>query len=51
MNRGSKAQMVAHDEGSRSVSAEQRLKELDIKFPPPPQPFGTYVEAVRKAFF
>ena len=34
-------------EGSRLVSAEQRLKELGIKLPAPPQPFGTYVEAVQ----
>src|SRR2546429_9487846 len=34
-------------EGSRSVGAEQRLKELGIKLPPPPEPFGTYVEAVQ----
>jgi enamine deaminase RidA (YjgF/YER057c/UK114 family) len=34
-------------EGSRLVSAEQRLKELGIKLPVPPQPFGTYVEAVQ----
>jgi enamine deaminase RidA (YjgF/YER057c/UK114 family) len=34
-------------EGSRLVSAEQRLKELGIKLPLPPQPFGTYVEAVQ----
>jgi len=27
------------------AGAEQRLKELNIKLPPPPQPFGTYVEA------
>jgi enamine deaminase RidA (YjgF/YER057c/UK114 family) len=27
--------------------AEQRLKELGIKLPPPPEPFGTYVEAVQ----
>src|SRR5438876_6981762 len=31
---------------SQSASAEQRLKELGIKLPPPPEPFGTYVEAV-----
>jgi len=31
----------------RPVSAEQRLKELGIKLPPPPEPFGTYVEAVQ----
>ena len=34
-------------EGSRLVSAEQRLKELGIKLPAPPEPFGTYVEAVQ----
>ena len=34
-------------EDSRRTSAEQRLKELGIKLPPPPEPFGTYVEAVR----
>src|SRR5258708_29204425 len=32
--------------GSRAVSAEQRLKELGIKLPVPPEPFGTYMEAV-----
>src|SRR5258705_10873358 len=32
---------------SRSASAEQRLKELGIKLPAPPQPFGTYAEAVQ----
>src|SRR5216684_2590680 len=36
-------------EGSRPASAEQRLKELGIKLPAPPEPFGTYVEAGRKA--
>ncbi|HEX9492120.1 MAG TPA: RidA family protein, partial [Thermoanaerobaculia bacterium] len=34
-------------EHSHPVSAEQRLKELGIKLPPPPEPFGTYVEAVQ----
>jgi enamine deaminase RidA (YjgF/YER057c/UK114 family) len=34
-------------EGSRPVGAEQRLKELGIKLPAPPEPFGTYVEAVQ----
>ena len=28
-------------------SAEERLKELGIQLPSPPQPFGTYAEAVR----
>jgi len=34
-------------ENSRPASAEQRLKELGIKLPKPPEPFGTYVEAVQ----
>jgi len=34
-------------ESSRPASAEQRLKELGVKLPPPPEPFGTYVEAVQ----
>jgi len=34
-------------EGSRPGSAEQRLKELRIKLPAPPEPFGTYVEAAQ----
>src|SRR5712664_16832 len=34
-------------EGSRQASAEQRLKELGIKLPAPPEPFGPYVEAVQ----
>src|SRR5947207_2043308 len=34
-------------EDSRPASAEQRLKELGIKLPAPPEPFGTYVEAVQ----
>src|SRR5258708_7948332 len=34
-------------EGSRLVSAEQRLKELGIKLPVPPAPFGIYMEAVQ----
>jgi enamine deaminase RidA (YjgF/YER057c/UK114 family) len=33
--------------GSRPASAEQRLKELGIDLPAPPEPFGTYVEAVQ----
>ena len=34
-------------EDSRPTSAEQRLKELGITLPTPPEPFGTYVEAVQ----
>jgi enamine deaminase RidA (YjgF/YER057c/UK114 family) len=33
--------------GSRPASAEQRLKELGIELPAPPQPFGIYAEAVQ----
>jgi enamine deaminase RidA (YjgF/YER057c/UK114 family) len=32
---------------SRSDSAEERLKELGIKLPTPPAPFGIYAEAVQ----
>jgi enamine deaminase RidA (YjgF/YER057c/UK114 family) len=38
--------MVA-PENSQPSSAEERLIELGIKLPSPPQPFGTYVEAVQ----
>jgi len=34
-------------EDSQSTSAEQRLKDLGIELPVPPEPFGTYVEAVQ----
>ena len=34
-------------QGSRSASAEERLKELGINLPEPPQPFGVYAEAVQ----
>jgi enamine deaminase RidA (YjgF/YER057c/UK114 family) len=33
--------------GSGAAGAEQRLKELGIKLPSPPEPFGAYVEAVQ----
>jgi enamine deaminase RidA (YjgF/YER057c/UK114 family) len=32
---------------SLPASAEQRLKERGIKLPTPPEPFGTYMEAVQ----
>ena len=38
--------MVAEG-SSRPASAEQRLKELGVQLPAPPEPFGTYAEAVR----
>ena len=46
MNTSSKAQMETR-ENSRPASAEQRLQELGIKLPAPPEPFGAYVEAVQ----
>jgi enamine deaminase RidA (YjgF/YER057c/UK114 family) len=46
MNDDSKEPMATRG-GSRPVSAEQRLKELGIKLPAPPEPFGAYVEAVQ----
>ena len=46
MNTISKEHRVTR-EGSLSVSAEQRLRELGIKPPAPPEPFGTYMEAVQ----
>ena len=38
---------MVNDADSRSPTAEQRLKELGVTLPSPPQPFGTYVEAVQ----
>src|SRR5580700_7792007 len=46
MNTNSKEQLVTR-EGSRPASAEQRLQELGIKLPAPPEPFGVYAEAVQ----
>src|SRR6201993_4310845 len=46
MNTNLKEQ-TAIREGSRPASAEQRLNELGIKLPAPPEPFGTYAEAVQ----
>src|SRR6202049_2920819 len=46
MNTNSQEQMET-SEGSRPAGAEERLKELGIKLPAPPEPFGTYVEAVQ----
>src|SRR5271156_4153696 len=33
--------------GSEAASAEQRLRELGIDLPAPPEPFGNYMEAVQ----
>ena len=38
--------MVTRD-NSNSITAEKRLKELGINLPAPPEPFGTYAEAVQ----
>ncbi len=38
---------VAGTGDSQVASAEQRLKELGINLPSPPEPFGTYAEAVQ----
>ena len=38
---------IATREGSRPATAEQRLKELGINLPAPPEPFGAYAEAVQ----
>jgi enamine deaminase RidA (YjgF/YER057c/UK114 family) len=46
MNANLKKQ-VSDLEDLQTASAEQRLKELRIKLPAPPEPFGTYVEAVQ----
>lgn len=46
MNTNGKAQ-TRSAEHSRLVSAEQRRKELGIELPIPPEPFGTYAEAVQ----
>lgn len=46
MRTNSNEQMGTRD-GSPTASAEQRLKELGITLPAPPEPFGAYVEAVQ----
>ena len=39
--------MISGTHSSRPASAEQRLKDLGIKLPAPPEPFGIYAEAVQ----
>jgi enamine deaminase RidA (YjgF/YER057c/UK114 family) len=46
MNANPKTQPIAGGT-SRPASAEQRLRELQIDLPAPPEPFGTYAEAVQ----
>jgi enamine deaminase RidA (YjgF/YER057c/UK114 family) len=45
MNTGSKDKIS--EDGSRLTTAEQRLGQLGIKLPTPPEPFGIYAEAVQ----
>ena len=45
--KASSTEHIATRESSRPASAEQRLKGLGINLPAPPEPFGTYVEAVQ----
>ena len=46
MNRGPK-EKILNDDNSHPVGAEQRLIQLGIKLPEPPEPFGIYAEAVQ----
>jgi len=46
MNMGSKDE-VLNGNGSHLATAEQRLRQLGIKLPAPPEPFGIYAEAVQ----
>ena len=46
MNAGPK-EKISNDDNSRPVTAEQRLTQLGIKLPAPPEPFGIYAEAVQ----
>jgi len=39
--------MTQLDTSAAVTSAEQRLTDLGITLPPPPEPFGTYAEAVQ----
>jgi enamine deaminase RidA (YjgF/YER057c/UK114 family) len=46
MNTGSKDKLSGVD-SPRPATAEQRLRQLGIKLPTPPEPFGIYAEAVQ----
>jgi enamine deaminase RidA (YjgF/YER057c/UK114 family) len=46
MNTGSKDKILGAD-GSHLATAEQRLRQLGIELPSPPEPFGIYAEAVQ----
>jgi len=38
---------MVNGQSSPPASAERRLKELGIRLPAPPEPFGIYAEAVQ----
>jgi len=46
MDTGSQTKILSGD-GARLATAEQRLTQLGIKLPAPPEPFGIYAEAVQ----
>src|SRR5260370_32953608 len=46
MNTDSKGKILNGD-GSRLDTAEQRLRQLGLKLPAPPEPFGIYAETVQ----
>ena len=46
MDTGSKIKILSSG-GARLATAEQRLTQLGIKLPAPPEPFGIYAEAVQ----
>ena len=46
MNKKSKDKPLSED-SSQITTAEQRLSQLGIKLPAPPEPFGIYAEAVQ----
>ena len=46
MNTDSKTKILSADD-PRRATAEQRLSQLGIKLPTPPEPFGIYAEAVQ----
>src|SRR5258705_9074000 len=46
MNTGPK-EKILNDDNSRPVTAEQRLTQLGIKLPAPPEPFGIYAETMQ----
>jgi enamine deaminase RidA (YjgF/YER057c/UK114 family) len=47
MSTSRKAPIPTGSRGSKLPTAEQRLKELGIKLPVPPEPFGSHAEAVQ----